>query len=124
MSSHERDEATGEVTWTSVRPGFTVRNDEPVSVYAVTGGIVNPRGDERIEHPNRVPVLKAETQAEFGSTESFQIPSNWLEGIAVGYEHQGVPYFVTLTDASGRSWDGVIDFRETVPRLQFRRIKR
>ena len=112
----------GEITWVDVRPGFVVRNNEPVAVYAVTGGIANPTSGARIEHPWRVPVLKAETQAEFSSTEGFEIPSSWLAGYAGGNEHQAVPYFVTFTDANDRKWDGVIDFRETIPRLRLRRI--
>jgi hypothetical protein len=120
QSSHQRDEVTKEITWTDVRPGFVVRNDEPVSVYAVTAGIVNPNGDDRITHPQRVAVLKAETSVSFESTEAFKIPPTWLAGVAAN-EHQAVPYFVTLTDADERKWDGVIDFREVAPRLRFRR---
>jgi hypothetical protein len=123
VSSHQRDEATGEVTWEYVRPSFTVRNDEPVAVYALTGGIVNPAGDERIEHPQRVPILKAETQIDFGSTESFQIPQSWLAGFAGTNEHRAVPYFVAFTDVNDRRWDGVIDYREITPRLRLRRVK-
>jgi hypothetical protein len=123
QSSHQRDEATGEITWTDVRPSITIRNNEPVAVYAVTVGIVNPAGDERIDYPGcPIPVLKAETQLDLGSTEQFKTPSNWLAGVAPGNEHQGAPYFVTLTDANDRKWDGVIDFRETIPRLRLRRI--
>jgi hypothetical protein len=123
QSSHQRDETTGEITWTDVRPAMTVRNNEPVSVYAVTVGIVNPAGDERIEYPGcPIPVLKAETPLNLGTTEQFKTPPNWLAGIAPGNEHQGVPYFVTLTDANDRKWDGVIDFRETIPRLRLRRM--
>jgi hypothetical protein len=122
-SSHERDEVTKEITWTDVRPAFTVRNDEPVSVYDLTAGIVNPGGDDRIAHPQQVAVLKAETSLAFGTTETFKIPPTWLAGVAAN-EHQAVPYFVTLTDANRRRWDGVIDFRETAPRLRLRRVKR
>jgi hypothetical protein len=123
LSSHQRDEATGEITWTEVQPSLTVRNNEPVSVYAVTVGIVNPGGDERIEYPGcPISVLKAETHLDLGYTQSFQIPSSWLAGVAGGNEHKAVPYFVTLTDAKDRRWDGVVDFRETVPRLRFRRV--
>jgi hypothetical protein len=125
QSSHERDEATGEITWTNVRPTITIRNNEPVAVYAVSVGVVNPARDERIEYPGcPIPIVKAETHLDLGSTEGFKIPSDWLAGVAPGNEHKGVPYFVTLTDANNREWDGVIDFRETIPRLQFRRVKR
>lgn len=123
MHSSEKDAATGEITWNFVRPSFNVRNDEPVSVYAVTAGIVDPASGDRIAHPTRIPVLKAETQGDFGSTDAFQIPPGWLAGFANHNPHQGVPYYVELTDSGNRKWEGIIDFREVVPRMRFRRVK-
>lgn len=122
--SQERDEATKEITWINVKPGFTVRNNEPVSLYAVTAGVVDPAGEAQIAHPQQVPVLKAETPVQFGSTDSFQIPSDWLAGFAGADPHRGVPYFVEVMDSRDRRWRGIIDFREEAPRLRFRRVRR
>lgn len=123
--SQQRDEATGEITWVNVHPGFTVHNNERVSVCAVTAGVVNPAdATERVAHPQKVSVLKAETPITFGSMGGFQIPSEWLAGFAGPDPHQGVPYFVELIDSHDRKWRGVIDFREEAPRLRFRRVGR
>ena len=48
----------------------------------MTAGVVDPAGEAQIAHPQQVPVLKAETPVQFGSTDSFQIPSDWLAGFA------------------------------------------
>ena len=83
---------------------------------------LGPAG-ERIVH-QRPSILRAESEFPFASTDSFQIPPSWLAGFAGDNPHVAVPYFVELTDAEQRKWEGTIDFRNEVPRLQFRRVKR
>jgi hypothetical protein len=123
--SQQRDEATKTITYSAVRPSFTVRNIDPVPVYAVTAGVVNPgNAADRVAHPQRAPVLKAETHALFGSADSFQIPPDWLAGFTGADPHQGVPYFVELIDSRDRRWRGIIDFREEAPRMRFQRVKK
>jgi hypothetical protein len=122
--SSERDEASGGLTWHSVRPSFAICNDEPVAVYAVTGGIVGP-DDQRIRHPQQPSIVRAESEFAFGSTDAFQIPTNWLPPFAADLNpHQAVRYFVELTDSNRRRWEGVIDFGEEVRRLRFRRVRK
>jgi hypothetical protein len=121
--SSERD-STGALTWHSVHPGFKVQNNEPVAVYAVTGGVVGPDG-ERLAHPQTPSIIRAESEFVFGSMAGFQIPPFWLPPFAGDVDpHQLVPYFVQLTDASERRWEGVIDFRDVVPRLAFKRMSK
>lgn len=75
--SSERDEASGGLTWHSVRPSFAICNDEPVAVYAVTGGIIG-WDDQRIRHPQQPSIVRAESEFAFGSTDAFQIDLNAL----------------------------------------------
>jgi hypothetical protein len=122
--SQERDETTKKITWIGVSPSFIVRNNEPVSVYAVTAGVAEPGGEGRVAHPQRVPVLKAETAFTFERSDSLKIPSEWLADYVGADPHSGVPYFVELLDARQRRWEGIIDFRDEAPRLKFRRLRR
>jgi hypothetical protein len=122
--SSERDETSGELTWHSVRPGFTVRNNEPVAVYAVAGGVIGPQG-QRLAHPQQPSIVRAEDEFTFGSTDGFQIPPSWLPPFAGDVNpHQALPYFVPLTDSHRRRWEGVIDFGGEVPRVQFKRASK
>jgi hypothetical protein len=120
--SQKRDEETREITWVDVRPAFRVVNNEPVSVYAVSAGVVDPVSGERSPHPQRVQVLKGESGFTFAGSNAFQIPSDWLAGFTGPDPLMGVPYYVELTDSRDRKWRGVIDFREEAPRFRFRRV--
>jgi hypothetical protein len=123
--SQQRDQDTGMITYSAVHPSFTIRNIDPVPVYAVTAGVVNPANAAgRVAHPQKVQVMKAETPFAFLSTDSFQVPPDWLAGFAGADPHQGVPYFVELIDSHDRKWRGIIDFREEAPRLCFQRLRR
>jgi hypothetical protein len=120
--SHERDPATGEITWVNVCPGFSLLNNEPTTVYDVTAGIIDPASGDRIAHPQRLPHIKAETPFGFGSADVFQIPSDWLAGYTGEEPFQQVLYYVRVTDANERKWEGTFDPREPVACLRFRRV--
>jgi hypothetical protein len=123
--SRIRNERTGAVTWNSVRPSFSIHNIGSKTVYDIHAGILDPRGTERISHPNTVSALaEARGPMLFGSTDQFRVPNSWLAGYDGDEPQTRVLYFVTVDDEDHRTWDARCrSVAGKWVRLHFRRVK-